>query len=155
MPYLYFMRHGQAESVFGKADEARELTDVGHQQAAAAGRLLGAVRHKPAVLLCSPRTRAIQTAEHISAALDLPHTVSEAVNFSFDTEAVREAMAQHPSKNLMFVGHQPTMSQVIGEITGARVIVETASVACVHVDFGVVRGELTWFAPPSVAALIG
>lgn len=155
MSLLYFMRHGQAESGAGKPDEDRQLTAEGHRQAEAAGRLLAALRQQPAVILCSPRTRATQTAEHVALALGLSPMVREAVNFSFSTEAVRESVRQHPNTSLMFVGHQPSMSQVIGEITRARVVMETGSMACVYVDHDVMRGELVWFVPPSIAGALG
>ncbi len=154
MTLLYFMRHGQAESGASKPDENRQLTAEGHRQSEAVGRVLVAHREKPSVIFCSPRTRAIQTAEHVATALDLPHTVNDALDFSFSTESVRKLLGQHPDADIMFVGHQPSMSEVIGEIAGARVIMETASIACIHIQAGILRGELVWFVPPSVARTV-
>lgn len=155
MPFLYLMRHGQAEPGANKADEDRELTDEGHRQAQAAGLLLAALPRKPTRILCSPRTRAVQTAEHVAAALGLPYAVREAVNFSFNTGAVGDALGANPGEHILFVGHQPTMSEVIMEITGARVVMETASMACVYMDTGMLRGELVWFVPPDVTGARG
>lgn len=74
MGYLYFIRHGQtvwnvAHKICGVTDI--ELTDQGHEQAIALGKMLAQEGTRIDEILCSPLIRARATAGHIAEALSL------------------------------------------------------------------------------------
>jgi broad specificity phosphatase PhoE len=70
---LYFIRHGQAFiNLPHWTDYSKEwgLTDLGHQQAAAAGQWIAANLPEPDIIYASTMKRAHETAQHIGTALD-------------------------------------------------------------------------------------
>ena len=150
--YLYFMRHGQAEQNVTLADEDRRLTPEGEQRVGRAAQVLAQLKIQPEVIYASPRVRAHQTAQIVAKALGMTVVVHPAVNFEFDLAAVRQFLTDHPNAEaLMFVGHNPSMEQVIGALTGANVTLKPGSFARVDVDpLGNLRGELVWLIAPKV-----
>ena len=85
-PALVLIRHGETEwsrsgQHTGKSDIA--LTEVGEQQARAAGPLIRAVlgSHEPALVLSSPRQRAWRTAE--LAGFSVEETVEDAAEWDY------------------------------------------------------------------------
>ena len=62
-PVLWLLRHGQADHPLGLEDAARPLTKKGEEQARSAGRSLAELAPSIAVVLSSPRVRALRTAE--------------------------------------------------------------------------------------------
>jgi broad specificity phosphatase PhoE len=78
---LLLVRHGQSEwNAAGRMQgQTREvpLTDLGHEQAAAAARELARLR--PGALVSSDLRRAMQTAEHCAEATGLPVTTTPAL----------------------------------------------------------------------------
>ncbi|OUN39318.1 histidine phosphatase family protein [Faecalibacterium sp. An77] len=78
MKTVYFTRHGQTvwnveNKICGVTDSP--LTDLGRQQARALGRQLAADSHGITRILCSPLSRARETAEIVAASTGLPLTV--------------------------------------------------------------------------------
>ncbi|MEM6282300.1 MAG: phosphoglycerate mutase family protein, partial [Chloroflexota bacterium] len=119
---LYLMRHGYAEPGGTKPDEARTLTAHGETLIRQTGVLVANINMAPPRMFCSPRTRAQQTATLIGNATGIVPEVREAVNFKFSMAAVVAMIQEFPDEDLMFVGHEPTMSSTIEVITGARVM---------------------------------
>lgn len=69
MGHLYFVRHGQTvwnveNKICGQTDSP--LTELGHQQAIAAGEKVKAKHLHVDQILCSPLSRAYDTAKHIA-----------------------------------------------------------------------------------------
>lgn len=100
---MILMRHGQSHFNlhFGRtrADPGLRdpgLTDLGRAQAAAAAVQLR--DHAVSRLIASPYTRALETAEIVAAALDLPfsvdHTIGEQVCFTCDLGTPRALLAE-------------------------------------------------------------
>ena len=78
MGHVYFVRHGQTvwnveNKICGVTDSP--LTALGHEQAQALGRKVLAEGLRADAILCSPLTRARDTAMEIAAITGLPVTV--------------------------------------------------------------------------------
>ncbi len=148
---LYFVRHGQAEAGTGKLDEARELTPDGVRRIKNAAQVLRRMGIAPEHIYSSPRVRAQQTAQHIATAVGKTVDVHPALDFDFGPEAVADFVAAHGNIDLMFVGHEPTMSGTLATLTGAEVVMQPGSVGCVRLTSQAgLRGELMWFGAPSL-----
>lgn len=159
---LYFLRHAHAEEGIGISDHDRKLTDKGLLAANSVARLLEALDVKPNHIYTSPRVRARQTAEIVAAGLGREVEIREEVNFSFSVAALRGLIkGMSPSSSVLLVGHEPTFSLTIGEITGARVAMRKCGLARVDLlsrptpptskqALEPLRGELVWLVPPRV-----
>ncbi|WP_215550177.1 acid phosphatase [Amycolatopsis sp. CA-230715] len=96
---LYLLRHGQTEwSVNGRHTGRTDLplTDEGEDEARAAGETLAKLRHGPALVLASPRTRAVKTAA--LAGLDVDETTEQLAEWDYGdyegvtTDQIRETV---------------------------------------------------------------
>jgi len=154
---LYFLRHGiavEAEDWKG-SDAERPLTDKGRKQLEREGKALVELDLEIEAILTSPLSRAKETAEIIAAALNMRDKVEENDRLadSFSAMALGEILKSYSKvKNLMLVGHEPSMSQVIGEIIGGgKIDLKKGGLACVEVPEPPLRkGELKWLLPPKV-----
>ena len=154
---LYFLRHGIAvEAEEWKGSEAeRPLTDKGRKQLDREGKALVELDLEIDVILTSTLSRAKETAEIIAAALNIRDKIEENDRLadSFSAMALGEILKSYSKvKNLMLVGHEPSMSQVIGEIIGGgKIDLKKGGLACVEVPEPPLRkGELKWLLTPKV-----
>ena len=153
---LYFIRHGKA-SYDAPTDELRPLLPEGIQQAQDLGEILKTLGVQATKLYTSPRLRAKETAAQIGLALNIEPEINEACNFDFSlSKALKLAEGHSETAEILFVGHNPSMSEVVTEATGAVVDLSTAGAACVTrlnprlPD----RAILKWLLTPKVAAAI-
>lgn len=149
---LYFMRHGYAEPAIGKPDEERELTADGVNKVQTAAVVIERLALTPLRIYCSPRKRATQTAQIVAKALNTSLEIDDAVNFGFDVLAAGNIAAKAQGADVLFVGHEPTMSQTISTITGgSSVVMKPGSLARVDVIAKTnLSGELVWLITPDV-----
>jgi phosphohistidine phosphatase len=153
---LYFIRHGKA-SYDAPSDELRPLLPEGIEQAQDLGRILKSLGVKPRKLYTSPRLRAKETAEHIGKALDINPEITEACNFDFNfSKALKLVEGLAEGAEIVFVGHNPSMSETVTEATGALIDLSTGGAACVarlqnNNNDGAI---LKWLLTPKVAAAI-
>ena len=83
---------------------------------------------QPAAIFSSPRLRSLQTAQIVAAELEVDVTVSEAVNFGFDLSDVQSLTRDlGAADDVMFVGHNPDMSELVNELTGSDVAMKKAA----------------------------
>lgn len=72
---FFFLRHGQTtanrDGVRSGAESDTRMTELGREQVLAAGRILHDLDLTPGLILCSPLSRTIETAQLINARLDL------------------------------------------------------------------------------------
>jgi phosphohistidine phosphatase len=145
---LYFVRHGIAEEGNGIDDAARKLTKEGIEQLRTSAKVMATLKIKPAHIYTSPRVRARQTAEIIGEALGIPVEIREEVNFSFSLRAVESLVS---GDDVMFVGHEPSFSDTVGELTGSQVVMKKGGLARVDVYSHMpLRGALVWLIAPRV-----
>lgn len=126
---LILWRHADAEP--GMNDGKRELTDKGRRQAA---RVAKWIRHridKEWLVLASPAARAQQTAEALGVKFETRITLGTGTN---PTAVLREAHWPDGRKNVVIVGHQPTLGQVASQL-----LTDTQG------DMAIKKGAAWWF----------
>lgn len=140
---LWLLRHGEAEPHGTRADSERRLTDRGVDQARAAGRALHALGIEPAVVYTSPKVRARDTARHACEALGLEPVEHAALASGFDADEallLAGSVEGDGDGRVVVVGHEPDFSQVVFDLTGARIDMKKGGIAGVRLDGGL--GEL-------------
>jgi len=152
---LWFLRHGEAEPHDARADDAdRRLTERGKRQSNVAGRALAALEITFQLVLTSPRIRALDTARLACQALDSDFVVDGALSSEFGVDdALELAAAAGDDKRVLFVGHEPDFSQIVSDLTGARLDLKKGGVAGVRMT-GSRRGELLVLLRPRELARI-
>ncbi len=139
---LWLLRHGDAEPHGSRPDAQRRLTERGVEQARAAGAALAALGVRPAIVYSSPKLRAMETAEHACESLGLRPVEHAALAGGFDAgEALTLAASDlEGDGRVLVIGHEPDFSQVVHDLTGARIDMKKGGIAGVRLDGG--RGEL-------------
>lgn len=135
---LWLLRHGEAEPEDAGADDGRRLTERGRRQARSAGLALAALEVRIHLAFTSPKARALETAALACEPLGVEPIEHRALAGSFDAGAARELMGA--GEHVLAVGHEPDLSQVVHDLTGARVDFKKGGVAAVRLDGA--RGEL-------------
>jgi phosphohistidine phosphatase len=149
---LYFLRHAQAEPGSGMDDHDRQLTADGHRRTATAARVMTALGIAPVHIYSSPRIRSLQTAEIVADALDMPVEVRDEVNFGFDLGGLDRLIENlSDDSEVMFVGHEPSLSMMVHELTGADIDMKKGGLARVDLyDREDLSGTLIWLIAPRV-----
>ena len=116
---LYLMRHAIATDADENTEEhQRPLTEKGRKKLSKIARNLEKLDLKFDLILTSPALRAHQTADIVADALDIKQkNVLETENLSplgFADKLVEEINAHEELENLLIVGHEPSLSQLIG-----------------------------------------
>ena len=122
---LLILRHGQAESPYGKADLERELTDPGKRDIQRVGVHLQGRQWLPDATVVSPATRTMITAEKTLkaggrgiAALTVDPRIYEASAATL--RHVLHDFAKAPPR-VMLVGHNPGVSELVAFLSGRRI----------------------------------
>jgi phosphohistidine phosphatase SixA len=156
---LYFLRHGIAVEHgapgYENNDDARPLTDEGVKVAKQVAKALKTLV-KADVILTSPLPRARRTADIASEALEVDVIETDLLGLEFNRDRLAEALAQaqagrdKPLKRVILVGHEPSMSQTIGALTGPglRLVLKKTGLARVDVEANLSEGMLRWLLTP-------
>jgi phosphohistidine phosphatase len=143
-PQLWLLRHGEAVPHDSKpSDDERELTARGERQAAAAGAGLARLGVEFAACYTSPKVRARDTARLACEALNIDPQEADALGDGFGREDALELLFAHgddADARVLVVGHEHARSQVVHDLTGARVDFKKGGIAAVRVQRG--SGEL-------------
>src|SRR4051794_8333027 len=139
-PQLWLLRHGEAVPHDSKPDHDRELTPRGRRQSEAAGAALAALSEEFAACYASPKVRAWETAELACASLNIAPIEEQSLANGFSREDALALLEAHGDKKVLVVGHEPTFSQVVHDITGARIDFKKGGLAALSVKRG--SGEL-------------
>src|SRR3712207_4827978 len=151
---LWLLRHGEAAPHDAKPNEERALTERGRGQSRAAGRALAALDLTFQLVFTSPKVRSAQTAELACEALGVEPVVHEPLRSGFDrNDAMALLHAAGEDKRVLVVGHEPDFSQVVHDLTGARIDLKKGGVAGVRMDGS--RGELIALLRPRELDRIG
>ena len=152
--HLWLLRHGEAEPHDARPDDERRLTDRGREQSAAAGRALAALGLEFQHVFTSPKVRARDTAVLACEALGTEPVEHGSLGGGFDRDDALELLAAAgEDKRILVVGHDPDFSQVLHDLTGARVGLKKGGVAGVRMDG--TRGELVALLRPRELERIG
>ncbi|MCW3010480.1 MAG: phosphohistidine phosphatase [Solirubrobacterales bacterium] len=139
---LWFLRHGDAEPHGTRPDAERRLTPRGEEQSVLAGRALAALECSFAHVFASPRVRARDTARLACPPLGVEPVEHDPLARGFSRgDALELLLAVGPDEALLVVGHEPDFSQVVHDLTGARVDFKKGGVVAVRME-GTVGGEL-------------
>src|SRR4051794_13694045 len=140
-PQIWLLRHGEAVPHHSKPDDERELTALGERQAVAAGEGLARLGVEFAACYASPKVRARDTAKLACRALNVEPQTAAALAAGFDRDDALELLHAHDADaKVLVVGHDPDFSQVVFDVTGARVDFKKGGLAAVRVEPG--GGEL-------------
>ena len=139
---LWLLRHGEAVPHDSKDDDAeRELTARGERQAAAAGAALARLGLEFAAVYTSPKTRAADTARLACEALNVAPQEEDLLANGFERKDALEIAGRHDGDaRVLVVGHEPSFSQVVHDLTGARLDFKKGAVVAVRLERG--HGEL-------------
>ena len=139
---LWLLRHGEAVPHDSKDDDAdRELTARGERQSVAAGAALARLGQEFSALYTSPKKRAADTARLASEALNAAPQDEDVLADGFDRKDALELVGRHDEDaRVLVVGHEPSFSQVVYELTGGRVDFKKGAVVAIRLDGS--RGEL-------------
>jgi phosphohistidine phosphatase len=130
---LWLLRHGEAVPHESKPDDDRELTARGERQSDAAGAALARLGVEFAACYTSPKVRARDTAVHTCAALNVEPQEVAALADGFDRDDAFELFLAHDEDaRVLAVGHEPSFSQVVHDLTGARVEFKKGGIAAIR-----------------------
>ncbi|MGH2860800.1 MAG: SixA phosphatase family protein [Solirubrobacteraceae bacterium] len=139
---LWLLRH--AEAAEGRPDEARPLTSRGIEQARTVGLALARLGVKLDSCLSSPKRRALETAQLACERLGVEVIAESAIAGStYDPEGLTAGLGE-----ALLVGHNPAISNVLRDMTGARLHMRKGGIAAVR------RGELVLLLTPTELAAI-
>jgi phosphohistidine phosphatase len=140
-PQLWLLRHGEAVPHDSKPDDERELTPRGRAQSESAGVALAALNVEFAACYTSPKVRAVQTAGLACAHLNIEPEQADSLAGGFSRDDALELLLAHDADaRVLVVGHEPAFSQVVHDLTGARLDFKKGGIAAVRVERG--SGEL-------------
>jgi phosphohistidine phosphatase len=138
---LWLLRHGEAEPHDARPDADRHLTDRGREQSRIAGCALAALKIQIHLAFTSPKVRARDTAVLACEPLGVEPIDHAALFAGFDVSDALELLgAAGPDQRVLVVGHEPDFSQVVHDLTGARIDLKKGGIAAVRLDG--TRGEL-------------
>jgi phosphohistidine phosphatase len=141
---LWLLRHAQAAD--GVPDDERPLTELGRRQARAAGLALARLGVAPELCLSSPKLRALETATLACEPLGLEVTIEPTLaGEPFDPRELAGGVDE-----VLLVGHDPSFSMTIHELTGAQARLRKGGIAAIN------KGELiVLLRPLELAAIAG
>jgi phosphohistidine phosphatase len=154
---LWLLRHADAEPHGTRPDAERRLTDRGKGQSYSAGGALAAMEVEFAAILASPKARARETAELALERMGEP----ERARLEFHPllaggirarEALELLAGVGVDGPVLFVAHEPDLSGIVGELTGARVDLKKGGLAVVRLGAG--GAELVLLLRPAELARI-
>ncbi len=160
MKTVYVLRHGKSDwqASYG-SDHERPLAERGIEAAELMGRFLATTGQVPAMVLSSTAVRARRTAElaQTAGAWETPLETTDAL-YGASVATVLDLVQRQDDAldSLLLVGHQPTWSEVIWELTGGSVRFPTAALARIDCqiprwrDIDAGSGTLRWLMTPKV-----
>jgi phosphohistidine phosphatase len=153
---LSLLRHAHAGDPmkWAGADDLRPLSEKGRLQSERLGLFLARSGFRPSVIISSPKTRAMETARLVAAALGIRVDVADPLGGPLDIATLEELLraAGNPARP-MLVGHDPDFSTLAAELTGVSDL-PVRKAALVRIDLprplqpG--SGILRWLVPPDL-----
>jgi phosphohistidine phosphatase len=139
---LWLLRH--ADAADGAPDDARPLTERGIRQARSAGQALARLGVELEVCLASPKRRAMQTAQLACEPLGIEvGPAPELAGGPFDAASLTAGYEE-----VLLVGHDPSMSLCLHDLTGVHARIAKGGLAAVN------KGELVVLMRPRELAAI-
>lgn len=137
MKNLFIVRHGHADFT-GDKDFERTLTQKGVDAVRSTAEFIINIVEKfsimPQKCICSAATRTSQTAEIISQKCGVTDMQKELSLYSTHAGNWLQEIEQTPEQNLILVGHNPTMSQLIQNLSGYQAYMKPADCAVIALE---------------------
>jgi phosphohistidine phosphatase len=148
MKFLVLLRHGIAEDPTPeKNDLDRELTSKGRRRMEAIAAGLARVFPEAEAIYSSPAVRAIQTARPVAKEYGLKITKSDALA---PGQPSRTLVDEVSVDFAIFVGHEPTLSALMKDLTETQGQIELKKGGCYGVAFDDKTARLEWMLSPRV-----
>jgi phosphohistidine phosphatase len=116
---LILVRHAKAAPRSrSRPDDVRPLTPEGREQAHRTGEIVRGLVFPGARVLCSPKRRALETAEAIATGLESearPET-RDCLRGDCEPDEILRALASSQSNCLVLVGHEPDMGRLLARL---------------------------------------
>jgi len=152
---IYVVRHGIAEerSPGVEGDPGRRLTPAGAELMKQEARALAALDLGLDVILTSPLVRAVQTAQILAEAIGARNgfRADQRLAPGFTARHLGEIVSEHRSaKAVLIVGHEPSLSEVVGQVTGgSRVTLKKGGIARIDIEgHDLTHAVIAWLLPP-------
>ncbi len=154
---LHLLRHAHAgdPAKWDRPDDIRPLSARGIRQAERLAGLLVSGGFVTDAIVTSPLVRAEQTARIVAEALGMKARVDDRLAPGFDLGALA---ALHDDLgrpgSLVVVGHDPDLSELLGDLTGAPLVMRKGALARIDVAPPIEpgAGSLRWLIPPDALA---
>ena len=156
--HLYFLRHGKAEQPWEwtGTEADRPLTEHGRATMRAAAGGMRTLDLQLSGIFSSPLARSRQSADIVGEALEVPVFETAGLAPGCDLDEISAIIGQQrATQSLMFVGHEPDLSTIVGMLIGwhgpANITMKKG--ACCRVDISpenssapilAGRGALVW-----------
>jgi len=156
MTELLLLRHAHAgdPAAWTKPDDIRPLSKKGRDQAARMADFLAGLDVRPDVIVSSPRTRAVQTAQPVADALGLEWRIDARLGQPFGLAEAEALLVDldDPERPLL-VGHDPDFTSLVA-VLGHAPSVPVRKGSLVRVDAPRPLcpgcGTLRWLVPPEL-----
>lgn len=158
---LLLLRHGLAEDAgpaTGYRDEPRALTPEGIARMRREARGMAALRLQPELILSSPLTRCLQTAEIVQEALGGHLEDDPRLAPGMSLEDLADAISDRADPGrVVACGHEPSLSQAASELIGGGTIeLRKGGLAIIEAEaVRPRRGRLKALYPPSTLRRLG
>ena len=152
---LYLVRHADAgdPSEWTGPDAERPLSSKGVKQAARLAATLLAAETQIDSIRHSPARRCAETATVLSAVLEVESAADERLGNGPTLSDLDRMFNRKGVKRLALVGHEPSLSRLVAELTGTSGIAVEKG-ALIRIDLpngpGAGAGRLVTIAPPSL-----
>ena len=130
---LYLLRHGIAEDAApGQSDASRKLTEEGRAKMRREADYLRGLDLKIDAVFSSPYPRALETAQIVQRICQFPEIIEDKriASGAFGLGALQAALSENPAlDNVMFVGHEPDLSEIVQRLCGAVIDMKKGGLA--------------------------
>jgi phosphohistidine phosphatase len=157
---VYLLRHGVAEVARpGSRDSDRHLTADGRKKLRGIIKRASAAGLSPTMIISSPYTRALETAEAAAQVLKFGGEIlrTRALAPGGTPEAVWQEIRVHKDEaQILLTGHEPQFSQLTSYLLSAPALrVDFKKGAVIRIDFDTIgvkpHGTLRWMIAPKMA----
>ena len=151
---LYLLRHGIAEDAApGQSDASRKLTEAGRAKMRQEAKYLSSLNLRIDAVFSSPYPRALETAQIAAEVCQFPAVIEDkrAASGSFGLGELQAMIEENPAfTNLLFVGHEPDLSEIVESLCGAVIDMKKGGLAylqCRRPEPG--QAVLCWLLAPA------
>lgn len=141
MEQLLLLRHGKSDwnAAFG-SDHERPINSRGRRESEAIGRFLDESGMVPDLVLCSTATRTRETLACVVESAGWKDVSIEYVDALYlaAVSTARRVINAHANEAtiLMVIGHEPTMSGLVRDLSGKDVEIQTATLSMLETPAG-------------------